>query len=46
MEIEKSDIEWLIMLIVMWLQESPIKINVIKGNKKPRKKRKRRKQKR
>lgn len=46
MEVEKSDIEWLIMLAVMLLQNFPIKINITVQNKKPRKKRKPRKRKR
>lgn len=41
MEIEKSDIEWLIMLLIMILQQSPLKINIIGRKKKPRKKRRR-----
>ena len=46
MEIDKSDIEWLLMMIVMLLQSSPITINLNTGKKKPSKKRKPRKHKR
>ena len=48
MEVEKSDIEWLLMMIVMLVQGFPIdiKININIGSKKPSKKRKGRKHKR
>ena len=42
MEVDKTDIEWLIMMIVMLLQKFPIEITItIKKKGKPSKKRKR-----
>ena len=49
MEVDKTDIEWLLMMIVMLIQKFPIdiKININIGKKqKPRKKRRRSKHKR
>lgn len=42
MEIEKSDLEWLVMLIVMIALGQPITINLTIIKQKPRKKRKKR----
>ncbi len=41
MEVDKSDIEWVLMMIVMLIQKFPIdiKININIGSKKPCKKR-------
>lgn len=46
MEIDKSDFEWLLMVIIMLLQGKPVQININIKMEKPCKKRKRRKHKR